>query len=95
MHGLYCHSMLILNMCALQSPHLPISVPQFSVGQNKSCNLWLKDQPVSKILCRLRQLEACLFFSLVPFFIVQCAAKLAALAYNVLLIFYVLSARYM
>ncbi|KAF0896218.1 hypothetical protein E2562_019701 [Oryza meyeriana var. granulata] len=40
-----------------QSPHLPISVPQFSVGQNKSCNLWLKDQPVSKVLCKLRQLE--------------------------------------
>ncbi|XP_040384586.1 uncharacterized protein LOC102715982 isoform X3 [Oryza brachyantha] len=40
-----------------QSPHLPISIPQFSVGQNKSCNLWLKDQPVSKVLCKLRQLE--------------------------------------
>ncbi|KAG8090449.1 hypothetical protein GUJ93_ZPchr0011g28675 [Zizania palustris] len=40
-----------------QSPHLPISVPQFSVGQNKSCNLWLKDQPVSKILCKLQHLE--------------------------------------
>ncbi|KAG8090294.1 hypothetical protein GUJ93_ZPchr0011g28252 [Zizania palustris] len=40
-----------------QSPHLPISVPQFSVGQNKSCNLCLKDQPVSKVLCKLRHLE--------------------------------------
>uniref|UniRef100_A0A0D9XV04 AAA+ ATPase domain-containing protein n=1 Tax=Leersia perrieri TaxID=77586 RepID=A0A0D9XV04_9ORYZ len=40
-----------------QSPHLPISVPQFSVGQNKSCNLWLKDQPVSKVLCKLRHLD--------------------------------------
>ncbi|KAL5204490.1 hypothetical protein ABZP36_009361 [Zizania latifolia] len=40
-----------------QSPHLHISVPQFSVGQNKSCDLWLKDQPVSKVLCKLRHLE--------------------------------------
>uniref|UniRef100_A0A804MVZ6 AAA+ ATPase domain-containing protein n=1 Tax=Zea mays TaxID=4577 RepID=A0A804MVZ6_MAIZE len=30
---------------------------QFSVGQSKNCNLWLKDQPVSKVLCKLRRLE--------------------------------------
>ncbi|AQK48438.1 AAA-type ATPase family protein, partial [Zea mays] len=30
---------------------------QISVGQSKNCNLWLKDQPVSKVLCKLRRLE--------------------------------------
>ncbi|CAM0874130.1 unnamed protein product [Alopecurus aequalis] len=40
-----------------QSPHLPITVPQFSVGQSKRCNLLLKDQSVSKILCKLRHIE--------------------------------------
>lgn len=70
--------MLILNMCALQSPHLPISVPQFSVGQNKSCNLWLKDQPVSKILCRLRQLEACLFFFSGALFLCAMCSKIGS-----------------
>ncbi|KQJ87390.1 hypothetical protein BRADI_4g10700v3 [Brachypodium distachyon] len=46
----------LLSQCS-QSPHLHISVPQFSVGQSKRCNLWLKDQPVSKILCKLRHHE--------------------------------------
>ncbi|KAG2559127.1 hypothetical protein PVAP13_8NG317500 [Panicum virgatum] len=46
----------LLSQCS-QTPHQPISAPQFSVGQSKSCNLWLKDQPVSKILCKLRRLE--------------------------------------
>jgi hypothetical protein len=46
----------LLSQCS-QTPHQPISAPQFSVGQSKSCNLWLKDQPVSKTLCRLRRLE--------------------------------------
>jgi hypothetical protein len=43
--------------CRLQTPHLPISVPQISIGQSKNCNLCLKDQSVSKILCKLRRLE--------------------------------------
>ncbi|KAM3312637.1 hypothetical protein ACQJBY_032468 [Aegilops geniculata] len=46
----------LLSQCS-QSPHLPISVPQFSVGQSKRCNLLLKDQSVSKILCKLRHVE--------------------------------------
>ncbi|KAG2563966.1 hypothetical protein PVAP13_8KG377800 [Panicum virgatum] len=46
----------LLSQCS-QTPHQPISAPQFSVGQSKSCNLWLKDQPVSKMLCKLRRLE--------------------------------------
>nr|CAB3490504.1 unnamed protein product [Digitaria exilis] len=46
----------LLSQCS-QTPHHPISSPQFSVGQSKSCNLWLKDQPVSKMLCKLRRLE--------------------------------------
>ncbi|KAL6907838.1 hypothetical protein ACP4OV_002008 [Aristida adscensionis] len=46
----------LLSQCS-QIPHVPISVPQFTVGQNKSCSLWLKDQPVSKMLCKLRRLE--------------------------------------
>ncbi|XP_066337616.1 uncharacterized protein [Miscanthus floridulus] len=46
----------LLSQCS-QTPHHPISVAQFSVGQSKSCNLWLKDQPVSKVLCKLRRLE--------------------------------------
>uniref|UniRef100_M8BSC1 Spastin n=1 Tax=Aegilops tauschii TaxID=37682 RepID=M8BSC1_AEGTA len=41
----------------VKSPHLPISVPQFSVGQSKRCNLLLKDQSVSEILCKLRHVE--------------------------------------
>uniref|UniRef100_A0A8R7TGZ2 Uncharacterized protein n=1 Tax=Triticum urartu TaxID=4572 RepID=A0A8R7TGZ2_TRIUA len=40
-----------------QSPHLPICVPQFSIGQNKRRNLSLKDQLVRKILCKLRHVE--------------------------------------
>jgi SpoVK/Ycf46/Vps4 family AAA+-type ATPase len=40
-----------------QTPHLPIIAPQISIGQSKNCNLCLKDQPVSKILCKLRRLE--------------------------------------
>jgi hypothetical protein len=54
--------MLTVNVCELQTPHQPISAPQFSVGQSKSCNLWLKDQPVSKTLCRLRRLEVRPYF---------------------------------
>uniref|UniRef100_A0A3B6JIY5 AAA+ ATPase domain-containing protein n=1 Tax=Triticum aestivum TaxID=4565 RepID=A0A3B6JIY5_WHEAT len=46
----------LLSQCS-QSPHLPISVPQFSVGQSKRCNLLLKDQSVSEILCKLRHVE--------------------------------------
>uniref|UniRef100_A0ACD5WYU5 Uncharacterized protein n=1 Tax=Avena sativa TaxID=4498 RepID=A0ACD5WYU5_AVESA len=46
----------LLSQCS-QSPHLPISVAQFSVGQSKRCNLLLKDQSVSKILCKLRHIE--------------------------------------
>ncbi|GJN05090.1 hypothetical protein PR202_ga22691 [Eleusine coracana subsp. coracana] len=46
----------LLSQCS-QTPHLPISVPQFSIGQSKNCNLCLKDQPVSKMLCKLRRLE--------------------------------------
>ncbi|VAH92073.1 unnamed protein product [Triticum turgidum subsp. durum] len=46
----------LLSQCS-QSPHLPVSVPQFSVGQSKRCNLLLKDQSVSKILCKLRHVE--------------------------------------
>ncbi|XP_062183092.1 uncharacterized protein LOC133887165 isoform X2 [Phragmites australis] len=46
----------LLSQCS-QTPHHPINVPQFSVGSNKSCNLWLKDQPVSKMLCKLWRLE--------------------------------------
>ncbi|TVT97607.1 hypothetical protein EJB05_57146 [Eragrostis curvula] len=46
----------LLSQCS-QTPHLPISAPQFSVGQSKNCNLCLKDQPVSKMLCKLRRLE--------------------------------------
>ncbi|TKW02253.1 hypothetical protein SEVIR_8G234200v4 [Setaria viridis] len=46
----------LLSQCS-QTPHHPISAPQFSVGQSKSCNLWLKDIPVSKMLCKLRRLE--------------------------------------
>ncbi|KAL6653731.1 hypothetical protein ACP70R_008655 [Stipagrostis hirtigluma subsp. patula] len=46
----------LLSQCS-QTPHLPISVPQISIGQSKSCNLWLRDQPVSKMLCKLRRLE--------------------------------------
>ncbi|CAL9150564.1 unnamed protein product [Musa hybrid cultivar] len=37
-----------------QNPHLFLSGSQFSVGQSRSCNLWLKDPSISKILCRLR-----------------------------------------
>ncbi|URE38825.1 AAA-type ATPase family protein [Musa troglodytarum] len=37
-----------------QNPHLFLSGSQFSVGQSRSCNLWLKDPTISKILCRLR-----------------------------------------
>ncbi|RWW11486.1 hypothetical protein GW17_00024902, partial [Ensete ventricosum] len=36
------------------NPHLFLSGSQFSVGQSRSCNLWLKDPSISKILCRLR-----------------------------------------
>ncbi|CAN6381998.1 unnamed protein product [Urochloa humidicola] len=46
----------LLSQCS-QTPHHPISAPQFSVGQSKNCNLWLKDMPVSKMLCKLRRLE--------------------------------------
>ncbi|CAL4982830.1 unnamed protein product [Urochloa decumbens] len=46
----------LLSQCS-QTPHHPISAPQLSVGQSKSCNLWLKDMPVSKMLCKLRRLE--------------------------------------
>ncbi|CAL4978943.1 unnamed protein product [Urochloa decumbens] len=46
----------LLSQCS-QTPHHPISAPQFSVGQSKGCNLWLKDMPVSKMLCKLRRLE--------------------------------------
>ncbi|AQK48456.1 AAA-type ATPase family protein, partial [Zea mays] len=46
----------LLSECS-QTPHYPISVDQISVGQSKNCNLWLKDQPVSKVLCKLRRLE--------------------------------------
>ncbi|KAG0530860.1 hypothetical protein BDA96_05G223600 [Sorghum bicolor] len=46
----------LLSQCS-QTPHHPISVAQFSVGQSKSCNLWLKDQPVGKVLCKVRRLE--------------------------------------
>lgn len=46
----------LLSQCS-QTPHHPISVSQFSVGQSKTCNLWLKDQPVSKVLCKVRRIE--------------------------------------
>jgi len=46
----------LLSQCS-QTPHYPIIAAQFSVGQSKNCNLWLKDQPVSKVLCKLRRLE--------------------------------------
>ncbi|KAM0824900.1 hypothetical protein ACQ4PT_069912 [Festuca glaucescens] len=46
----------LLSQCS-QSPHLSITVPQFSVGQSKRCNLLLKDQSVSKVLCKLRHTE--------------------------------------
>ncbi|CAO2145006.1 unnamed protein product [Urochloa humidicola] len=46
----------LLSQCS-QTPHQPISAPQITVGQSKSCNLWLKDMPVSKMLCKLRRLE--------------------------------------
>ncbi|KAM0824904.1 hypothetical protein ACQ4PT_069912 [Festuca glaucescens] len=53
----------LLSQCS-QSPHLSITVPQFSVGQSKRCNLLLKDQSVSKVLCKLRHTEVqpCIFW---------------------------------
>ncbi|AQK52370.1 hypothetical protein ZEAMMB73_Zm00001d050337 [Zea mays] len=45
------------NISILHTPHHPISAAQFSIGQSKHCNLWLKYQPVSKVLCKLRRLE--------------------------------------
>ncbi|XP_047091259.1 uncharacterized protein LOC124703095 isoform X2 [Lolium rigidum] len=46
----------LLSQCS-QSPHLSITVPQFCVGQGKRCNLLLKDQSVSKVLCKLMHTE--------------------------------------
>ncbi|CAO2150781.1 unnamed protein product [Urochloa humidicola] len=46
----------LLSQCS-QTPHQTISAPQITVGQSKICNIWLKDMPVSKMLCKLRRLE--------------------------------------
>ncbi|KAK1647846.1 hypothetical protein QYE76_065651 [Lolium multiflorum] len=46
----------LLSQCS-QSPHVSITVPQFCVGQGKRCNLLLKDQSVSKVLCKLMHTE--------------------------------------
>ncbi|XP_056687491.1 uncharacterized protein [Spinacia oleracea] len=37
-----------------QNQTLPISVPVFSVGSNRQCNLILRDQTASGILCRIK-----------------------------------------
>ncbi|XP_051180278.1 uncharacterized protein [Lolium perenne] len=46
----------LLSQCS-QSPHISITVPQFCVGHSKRCNLLLKDQSVSKVLCKLMHTE--------------------------------------
>ncbi|XP_072966578.1 uncharacterized protein [Typha angustifolia] len=40
-----------------KNPHLVITGSQFTVGQNRNCNLRLKDIPASKTLCKLRHIE--------------------------------------
>ncbi|XP_031485142.1 uncharacterized protein LOC116254140 isoform X1 [Nymphaea colorata] len=37
-----------------QNPHLLMYGPVFTVGQSRSCNLYLKDSSVSSVLCRLK-----------------------------------------
>ncbi|XP_049932487.1 uncharacterized protein LOC116249966 [Nymphaea colorata] len=36
------------------NPHLLMYGPVFTVGQSRSCNLYLKDSFVSSVLCRLK-----------------------------------------
>ncbi|XP_020696230.1 uncharacterized protein LOC110109484 isoform X2 [Dendrobium catenatum] len=46
----------LLSQCS-KSPHLPIYDSNFTVGQNRHCNLRLKDPSISPILCKLKQEE--------------------------------------
>ncbi|XP_020099700.1 uncharacterized protein LOC109718093 isoform X2 [Ananas comosus] len=46
----------LLSQCS-ENPHLFVTGPQFTVGQNRNSNLCLKDQGVSKTLCKLRHVE--------------------------------------
>ncbi|KAJ7977549.1 AAA-type ATPase family protein [Quillaja saponaria] len=46
----------LISQCS-QNPHLPMCGTLVTVGQGRSCNLCLKDQAVSTVLCRLRHIE--------------------------------------
>ncbi|KAI3893235.1 hypothetical protein MKX03_016880 [Papaver bracteatum] len=46
----------LISQCS-QNPHQHISGTQFSIGQSRTCNLWLRDPAVSPVLCRLKHVE--------------------------------------
>ncbi|XP_038681781.1 uncharacterized protein LOC119982466 isoform X2 [Tripterygium wilfordii] len=46
----------LLSQCS-QNPHLTMCGAAFTVGQSRTCNLWLNDPSVSSTLCKLRHIE--------------------------------------
>ncbi|CAN6468339.1 unnamed protein product [Victoria cruziana] len=40
-----------------QNPHVLMFGPVFTVGQNRNCNLYLRDPSVSSVLCRLKSVQ--------------------------------------
>ncbi|MCL7034628.1 hypothetical protein MKW94_030101 [Papaver nudicaule] len=46
----------LISQCS-QNPHQHISGSQFTIGQSRNCNLWLRDPSVSAILCKLKHVE--------------------------------------
>ncbi|KAI3991030.1 hypothetical protein MKX01_011099, partial [Papaver californicum] len=46
----------LISQCS-QNPHQHISGTQFTIGQSRNCNLWLRDPAVSAVLCKLKHVE--------------------------------------
>ncbi|GAV73866.1 AAA domain-containing protein [Cephalotus follicularis] len=46
----------LLSQCS-QNPHVPMFGTLFTVGQNRGCNLSIRDPSISPTLCRLRHIE--------------------------------------
>lgn len=59
--------LIFLLFIFLQNPHVSISDLNFTVGQARNCNLWLKDPTVGNVLCKLSYIEVEFLSSFLPF----------------------------
>lgn len=49
--------LIFLLFMLLQTPHVCMTEPFFTVGQGRHCNLWLKDPTIGSVLCKLSHIE--------------------------------------